>query len=98
MRDLGHESVEIIFTGKDQIELRRRTVGSPPRGHVLVESRCSLVSTGSELTCLGRRFAPGSHWDEWVKYPFRPGYSGVGLVREVGKGVTTLKQGQRIAS
>src|SRR5262249_13699865 len=38
------------------------------------------------------------NWAEWVKYPFRPGYSMVGRVLQVGKGVTTIKEGDRVAS
>lgn len=46
---------------------------------MLLEARCSLVSTGTERTCLERDFAAGTHWEEWVTYPFRPGYSFVGV-------------------
>jgi 2-desacetyl-2-hydroxyethyl bacteriochlorophyllide A dehydrogenase len=92
------ESLNIVFSAPNQVELRREDVHPPQRGHVLIESRCSLISTGTELTCLERRFAPGTHWDEWVKYPFRPGYSAVGVVRQVGRGVRSLKQGDRVAS
>ena len=33
-------------------------------------------------TCFERDFAPGTHWDSWVSYPFRPGYSFVGVTPE----------------
>lgn len=51
-------------------------------GQVLLEARCSLVSTGTERRCFERDFAEGTHWDLWVKYPFRPGYSFVGVTPE----------------
>lgn len=83
MRLRRPQSLSVFFTGPGQVELREERLSRPGRREVLVESRCSLVSTGTERTCLQRDFAPGSHWDEWVAYPFRPGYSLVG-VREDG--------------
>ena len=47
---------------------------------------------------LGRKFSPGTHWDGWVKYPFRPGYSHVGRVSAVGEGVAEFKVGDRVAT
>ena len=55
----------------------------------------SLISTGTETICFARRFDPGTHWDHWVQYPFRPGYSTVARVEEVGEGVTGLQPGDR---
>ena len=43
------------------------------------EVRCralaSLVSTGTESFCLAGDFDAGTFWEEWVQYPFSPGYS-----------------------
>lgn len=71
---------------------------APAAGEVLIESRRTLISTGTELTCLCRRFEPGSHWDQWVKYPFYPGYSCAGVITQTGPGVTRFKVGDRVAS
>jgi 2-desacetyl-2-hydroxyethyl bacteriochlorophyllide A dehydrogenase len=92
------ESLNVLFTGPGQVELERRPVTSPGPGQALIETRRSLISTGTELICLHRRFEPGSHWDRWVQYPFSPGYSNAGVVREVGEGVTDLKPGDRVAT
>lgn len=75
------ESLAVLFTGPGQVELRRERLARPRRGQLLLEGRRSLVSTGTERTCLQRDFAPGGHWDEWVTYPFHPGYSYVGASR-----------------
>lgn len=88
----------IAFTGANLVELHDRPVPEPAAGEVLIESRRTLISTGTELTCLGRRFEPGSHWDEWVKYPFYSGYSCAGVVVKTGAGVTAFKPGDRVAS
>jgi 2-desacetyl-2-hydroxyethyl bacteriochlorophyllide A dehydrogenase len=91
-------SLSVAFTGKDRVALVQEAVRGPKRGHVLVKTRCSLISTGTERTCLERRFAAGTHWDRWVQYPFHPGYSCVGIVEEIGKGVTDFLPGDRVAS
>ena len=92
------DSLSILFTGPGQVELERHEVLPPGPGQVLVETRRTLISTGTELICLHRRFEPGSHWDAWVKYPFSPGYSSAGVVREVGDGVEGLRPGDRVAT
>src|ERR1700730_13883186 len=76
------EALAIIFTGPERVEVRQERLPRPRRGDVVLEARSSLVSTGTERTCLTRDFAPGTHWDAWVTYPFQPGYSFVGVTEE----------------
>lgn len=57
----------------------------------------SLMSTGTENIVFNRLFDPGTHWDEWVKYPFTPGYTAVAHIAAIGDNVTTLKVGDRVA-
>ncbi len=92
------DSLNIFFTGPGKVEVARQEVLPPGPGQVLVETRRTLISTGTELICFHRRFAPGTHWDGWVKYPFSPGYSSAGIVREVGDGVEGLRPGDRVAT
>lgn len=92
------QTLNIAFIGTDQVEVRPETVGELRPGEVLIETRATLISTGTELICLGRLFEAGSHWDEWVKYPFSPGYSLVGRVTAVGDGVRTFCVGDRVAA
>jgi len=92
------KSYGIFFTGRDQIECREIDLPEPKAGEVLIEARRSLISTGTECTCLRRDFEADTHWDQWVQYPFRPGYSHVGVVTRTGAGVTSLKPGDRVAS
>lgn len=86
MRLRRPRSLAVTFIGPGQVEVRQRRLPRPGQGQELLEARCSLVSTGTERTCLERDFAPGTHWDAWVTYPFYPGYSFVG-VRENGERV-----------
>jgi 2-desacetyl-2-hydroxyethyl bacteriochlorophyllide A dehydrogenase len=64
---------------------------------VLVQTTKTLISTGTETICYGRLFDPGTHYDNWVKYPFPPGYSLAGRVLSVGAEVKDFKEGDRVA-
>lgn len=88
---------QILFTGKSQVEVVTNEVAAPGPGEVLVRTEFSLMSTGTENICFNRLFAPGTHWDKWVKYPFEPGYCTVGIVEEIGSDVKMVKVGDRVA-
>ena len=92
------ETLQIVFTEKEKAELRTIPLKPPGNGEVLVRTTSTLISTGTETICYGRRFDPGTHWDNWVKYPFPTGYSHVGVVESVGPGVTRFKAGDRVCS
>lgn len=61
-------------------------LGPPAPGQARIRTLVSLMSTGTEGICLHRRFAPGTHWDGWVKYPFYSGYCAVSRVEEDADG------------
>jgi 2-desacetyl-2-hydroxyethyl bacteriochlorophyllide A dehydrogenase len=89
----------ILFAGKDQVQVVDEEPLPPPgRGEIVVQTTRTLISTGTEGIVLGRKFSPGTHYDTWVKYPFRPGYSHVGRVSAVGAGVTEFHAGDRVAT
>lgn len=91
------KSLNVIFTGKNQVEVREEAVRELGPDDFLLQATQSLISTGTEGICLSRNFEPGSHWDNWVKYPFHPGYSMVGRVIAVGKNVQHVREGDRVA-
>jgi len=91
-----HNSRRIVFTGKQEVVIEPFDVGAPGKGEVIVKTHCSLMSTGTENIVFNRLFDPGTHWDNWVKYPFYPGYSSVGTVEAVGNEVSALKAGDRV--
>jgi 2-desacetyl-2-hydroxyethyl bacteriochlorophyllide A dehydrogenase len=92
------DSLNVVFTGQRELELRREPVPAVGPRQVRVRTRKSLISIGTELICYERRFEPNTHWDGWVKYPFYSGYSNAGVVEEVGAEITHLKPGDRVAS
>lgn len=94
---LSLNSQRLVFTGKQQVELETFALSLPGEGEVLVKTHLSLMSTGTENIVFNRLFDPGTHFDQWVNYPFYPGYTSVGEVLAVGPGVKSFREGDRIA-
>ncbi len=91
-------SQRLAFTGKQQLsfeDITNETTLSPTQ--VRASGICSLMSTGTENIVYNRLFEEGSHWDNWVKYPFHPGYAWIGTITEIGSDVEDLTVGQRVA-
>jgi para-aminobenzoate synthetase component 1 len=53
---LPKTSANIIFTAKEKAELVTEPIGEPAANEVLVRATYSLISTGTETICYGRRF------------------------------------------
>ncbi len=70
----------------------------PGPGQVLIETECSFISAGTELSAyIGTR--PAASWDGAVaKYPSAPGYANAGRVISAGVGVEDLAPGDRVFS
>lgn len=67
-------------------------------GELLIRTRRSLISTGTELTVLAGDFPPGSVWAQLSGFPTRVGYSNLGEVIGVGEGVGEEWLGRRVCS
>lgn len=65
-------------------------------GMFLVKTITTAISTGTEMTAYTGDFPEGSRWAQYVKYPWRAGYSNLGEVVEVGEGVDDVKPGDRV--
>ncbi|MDX2185775.1 MAG: zinc-binding alcohol dehydrogenase [Opitutaceae bacterium] len=87
----------IVFTGKQQVQLESFSLPAVGGKEVHVRTEFSLMSTGTENIVFNRAFDPGTHWDGWVKYPFYPGYTSVGVIVAVGSDVSDRRVGQRVA-
>ena len=88
----------VVFPAPGLVEVAEETVPPPGAGEVRCRADVSLISTGTEGACLRGVFDPGTNWADWVRYPFRPGYSMAATVTEVGPGVTGVAVGDRVAS
>ena len=93
----AHNSRRIVFTGKQEVSIESSTLVLPARARCCRWTQLSLMSTGTENIVFNRLFDPGTHWDNWVKYPFYPGYTSVGTVEAVGEGVSGTGGGDRVA-
>lgn len=71
----------ILFTAPHQVAVETADIPRPTAGEVLIESRYTLISPGTELRCRAGK-------QTGVVFPFIPGYSLVGRVVERGPGVS----------
>lgn len=88
----------LVMPRKEAIALETFDLRVPTADEVVVETICSLLSTGTETIVYSGNFQAGTHWDAWVRYPFRPGYASVGVVIAAGDDVETLALGDRIVT
>jgi 2-desacetyl-2-hydroxyethyl bacteriochlorophyllide A dehydrogenase len=88
----------VVFRGPESVAIEDRSVPDPGPGEVLVETDCTLISTGTELTILSGDYPDGSVWDRYGDYPFVPGYNNVGTVVDSGDGVDGPAPGTRVAT
>ncbi|MCY4019699.1 MAG: zinc-binding alcohol dehydrogenase [Chloroflexi bacterium] len=87
------KNTSIVFTGCDQVEvqeLEENLEGLQAR-EVLVKTSFSLVSAGTELTCL-------AGIESWFSFPSTPGYTSVGEVVKVGDQVIEVAPGDEVYS
>lgn len=90
------KSLNIIFPERNKIEVVEEAIDSVKSDEVLCAADSSLISTGTELFCLGGVFDSGTNWERWVKYPFYPGYSMSANIIKIGDDVKDLKIGDRV--
>lgn len=95
------QTLKILFTGENCVEVVREDIPAPAPAEIQVRTRQSLISTGTECIVLGRKYAPDTHWDRWVKSQpegFAAGYLNAGEVVALGAQVHDFKIGDRVAS
>jgi threonine dehydrogenase-like Zn-dependent dehydrogenase len=91
-------SLRIVLPTAGVVRVEAEEVPRPQSGELLCVARQSLLSTGTESFCLAGEFDDGTFWNEWVRYPFSPGYSMTSTVTAVGKGVSEFVVGDRVAT
>jgi 2-desacetyl-2-hydroxyethyl bacteriochlorophyllide A dehydrogenase len=94
----------LAFTGPRRVALVDDECGPPPAGHVLVRTRVSAISAGTELLVYRGDLPSGRPVDETLPalggtpfgYPVRYGYAAVGEVAGAGDEVPPYWTGRRV--
>ena len=92
------KSVYVVFPEKEHIRVESEELPAPASGEILCAAERSLISLGTESFCLRGEFDPGTNWEAWTQYPFRPGYSMAARVIAVGSEVKGWHIGDRVAA
>jgi threonine dehydrogenase-like Zn-dependent dehydrogenase len=97
---MAESNPSVVFTNPRQVAVLPDfwQKASPKQGELLIRTRRSLISTGTELTHLAADFPAGSSWDAETSFPMVPGYSNVGDVVAVGPDTDESWIGKRVAS
>lgn len=88
----------VVFEEPGRVVIQDRVKPVPGAQELLIKTRCTLVSTGTELTILSGEFPPDSTWSTHGRFPFLPGYDNIGDVVGVGDNVDRQWLGQRVAT
>ena len=80
-------TMALVVTGIDAVELRELPVPGLDPGEVRIRALFSLLSIGTEMSIAN------GHRMENAKFPYVPGYQGVGRVEEVSEGVKSVSVG-----
>ncbi len=81
----------ITYTGVNQVAVREYQLGETGPTEIVVRTRYSMVSSGTELRVLG------GHYGAKDRYPLVPGYSTVGEVIETGAEVAGYRVGDLVS-
>ena len=85
----------IVFTSVGKAELLECEINDPKDNEVLVETEYTAISAGTERANLMGMKNLGDDVDGG-SFPKSIGYSGVGIVKETGKSVKSVSQGERV--
>lgn len=88
----------VVFTAPRQVEIQDMGIPEIGDNKVLIKTKMTLISIGTELTVLSGDEGYGEKWKRACHYPFFPGYSNVGTILDVGKGVDRTLVGTRVVS
>ncbi len=93
----------LVFLGEGRSEIREQALQTPSAGQVLVETRLSAISSGTELLVYRGLLPQELELDESIPalrgkpaYPMEYGYSVVGEVTELGPEASSEWRGARV--
>jgi 2-desacetyl-2-hydroxyethyl bacteriochlorophyllide A dehydrogenase len=91
------QATQAVLPVPFEVQLEAFELPEPGPGQVVVETEASAISAGTELAIY-----TGIHqWLKdptrtWPKFPFVPGYSGVGHIRAIGENCGRWRPGDRV--
>ncbi len=89
-RSIRRVRSEVCFEAPGQVRFRQASeLPKPDWGHYMMETECSVVSSGTEQAIL-------RGIEAWAPLPYVPGYGSVGRILECGSGATAFKPGDRV--
>ena len=91
-------SPAVVFRAVADVGIEEVAIPVAGPGELLIRTRMSLISTGTELTLLAGEFPPQSTWSQLAGFPMHVGYSNLGEVVAVGAGVGSEWLGRRVCS
>lgn len=88
----------VVFQKPKSVIVEDREIPQVKGDEVLIRTKLSLISIGTELTVLSGEFPPQSYWANYGKYPFIPGYDNIGIVVNTGPDADRSLIGKTVAS
>jgi threonine dehydrogenase-like Zn-dependent dehydrogenase len=88
---------QVVINGPGIVSIERNPIPLVKPNEVLVKTSYSLLSNGTERTIFSGSYSRNSHWEQWIRYPFTPGYASVGTIVDIGPGVDKAYMGTRVA-
>lgn len=88
----------VVFQKPKSVIIEDKEVPDVKGDEVLIKTKRSLISIGTELTILSGEFPPQSYWAGYGKYPFVPGYDNIGMVVDTGPDADRSLIGKTVAS
>jgi len=91
------KTLQVVMPEPRTCEVREVDLPAPKAGEALIQCEASAISAGTELAV----YTSVHQWlndptRTWPRFPFVPGYSGIGRIAAVGPGVTNVKAGDRV--
>ena len=89
---------EVVVTGQNQVELQTADIDAPvlAPNELLIDTEYTFISSGTELANYTGREPKVFQKGAWCEYPWRSGYANVGVVRDIGDGVTRAAPGDQV--
>jgi 3-hydroxyethyl bacteriochlorophyllide a dehydrogenase len=85
-------AVAVVFAAAGRLDFRAVTLREPAADEVVVDTRFSSISAGTERLLFDGRLPAIPH----LRYPLIPGYEAVGIVLHVGSDVTGVQPGDEV--